>query len=168
MEKYLPDVITGEVIDILDPMIPLDKKVDPLVYYIDSIDKEIELCKEREGLWKEKRDNLVLTKDKVRTFLKEQVLIHGKQKTLEASVYVSSKDKVVIKEYEPSPEYFDYTVILSNLDINTYHNLVNLLDKNELRYQTNLKINEDKIPSEYKEHVKVEQLTIRKSKSSSD
>lgn len=168
MEKYLPDVITGEVIDILDPMIPLDKKVDPLVYYIDSIDKEIELCKEREGLWKEKRDNLVLTKDKVRTFLKEQVLIHGKQKTLEASVYVSSKDKVVIKEYEPSPEYFDYTVILSNLDINTYHNLVNLLDKNELRYQTSLKINEDKIPSEYKEHVKVEQLTIRKSKSSSD
>ena len=167
MEKYLPDIISGEMIDVLDPMIPFEKKVDPLVYYLDTIDQEIELCKEREGLWKEKRNQLNLVKDKTRTFIKDQVLIHGKQKTLEAQVYVVSKDKVIVKDFTSSPEHFDFDIVLSNLDHNAFEKIKNLLEKNNIKYSYNAKLNEDKVPDEYKNHVKIEQLTIRKSKNSS-
>lgn len=168
MERMLPDILTGEVVDVFDPMIPLNKKIDPLVYYIDQLDSEIELCKERKSLWEAKRSQLAFTKEKVREFMLEQVNIHGKQKTLEANVYTTEKTKEVYLEHEDKPEYFDYSITIRNLDLQRYTEIKTLLESNDISFDTSAAKNFSKLPSEYKSTHTINQLTIRKSKTSSE
>lgn len=69
------DPLTGEIINIFDPAIPVHQKADAVQWVLEKLDNEQEMCDERKRLWKEKGQKL----QKVIKQIRETVLFQMQQ-----------------------------------------------------------------------------------------
>ena len=88
------DPLTGEIINIFDPTLPLIEKVDAACWLLKQIEAEQALCDERKKLWDEKKKRLAGFKDKVREMMKDSLIGEGRDtkiKTMENTIYLTKK-----------------------------------------------------------------------------
>lgn len=167
MEQYLPDITTGEMINIFDPMVSIEKKADPISFYLDEIDLQIQQCTERKNLWNEKSNMLKQNKEKLREYLLKELIKTDEQKikTLENTIYTTKKSKVKLfgSEDDLNEQCFDYSINITNLDFSTFTKIVEGLKKLNVKFLTDKKINLSNVPDDRKMTETIETLTIRKS-----
>lgn len=173
MDRHLPDIITGEMIDVFDPTIPAIQKLDPIKYYIDDIDNQIAECTERKKLWNDRSNMLKGHKEKLRELLLMLVEQNdGKLKTIENMAYIKESEDTIIKhdisDAELPTESFVYSLNISNLDHISITILKSFIkDKNiKCSIDDSYKIDLQKVPDKFKQIIPKKSLTIRKSTSS--
>lgn len=167
MEHLLPDIFTGEMVRILDPMVPLEQKVDPISFYLEELDLQIKQCTDRKNIWNDKSNMLKDNKQKLRDYLASELskTENRKLKTLENSLYFTSKSKEVltVKEDELNPQCFDYSINITNLDLDTFNKIKEGLSKLKVKHTESKSVNLAKVDAKYKTLQNIDTLTIRKS-----
>ena len=169
-EKFLPDVITGEMIDIYNPTIPIEKKLDPIKYYLDELDAEIEICKERKKLWNDRNNIVKDSKEKLRNYLLNQLSLTENSliKTIEHTAYLRNNKnyKLNVQENHLSDDCFDYSIQVNNLSYNDFKLLYDYIESkynslNSLKLSYTKKLSMDKVPSVFKDEVITKSIVIK-------
>jgi hypothetical protein len=173
MERYLPDVITGEMIDVFDPTIPALDKLDPIKYYIDELDNQISECTERKKLWNDRSNMLKGHKEKLRELTMTLVEQNdGKIKTIENMAYIKENEDIVIrndiKDFQLPTECFVYSLNISKLDHISITILKSFIKDNNIKCSIDdtYVIDMQKVPERFKQIIPKKTLTIRKSTTS--
>ena len=173
MDRHLPDIITGEMIDVFDPTMPAIQKLDPIKYYIDDIDNQIAECTERKKLWNDRSNMLKGHKEKLRELLLMLVEQNdGKLKTIENMAYVKESESIAIKndvsDAELSTASFVYLLNISNLDHISITIIKSFIKDSQVKCSVDYDyiIDLQKVADEFKQTILKKSLTIRKSTSS--
>ncbi len=91
------DTETGDIINAFDPDVSVYNKAEPVAFLLDTLTMQEEAYKKREVCLREKRERVVLLKERIREAFKDQMLKEGvdKVKTLETSFYFMRKSKLI-------------------------------------------------------------------------
>lgn len=102
--------ITGEIVDITDPSIPCEEKVDAVSWMLHSFDSEEDYIQQRISRWKEKLEKVRLLKEKTRELFLEQMKAEGKTKVKseERTFFVVTKNRLKYKDEEIPPQCLLY------------------------------------------------------------
>ncbi len=129
------DFDTGELVNVLDPKLPVRSRVDMAKWLIDRFTGEIEQCMERKKLWNEREASFKFGIEKIRSTIRDHMLDAGinKIETLENTVFLTDKtiltfdmDKVL-----PEQKTYDLTIKGANhqifLRLKSYSEAINLI-----------------------------------------
>lgn len=159
------DFETGELVNVLDPSVPVRSRVDAAKWLTDRLKAEIGLCRERKRLWNERQNIIRMGIDRIREAIKEGMEGEGLRKirTLENTVYLTEKIVPVFDERLAKPEQKLYDLKAGSLDYRTYVEVKELLESRGTKASVTEKTEAWLLPPEMVEHRRYNQITFRKS-----
>jgi hypothetical protein len=159
------DFETGELVNVLDSTLPVESRIDPAKWLIDRFTSEIELCKERKDIWNQREEVFKLGIDKIRSKILDDMSRESKRKitTVENTVFITEKDKLICTEDDISQEYKTYDVTLKDVDYYVLEEIIALANEYDLVRSLNAKIKPEKLPASMTKTIQIRSITFRKS-----
>ena len=159
------DFDTGELINVLDPELPVRGRVDTARWLIDRFTGEIEQCKERKKLWNARESSFKFGIEKIRATIRDHMLNAGIDKinTLENSVYLTDKTILIFDEDKVLPEQKTYDLTIKGASLQIFERLKSYSEAVNLVCDFKENINPETLPQELVKPVIKKSITFRKS-----